>query len=71
MDYALEVFIDLSTGDYYLNKYNNILHPRLYTQDMQLMDIEVHDYWAILIGLDAHRVVYHSVYKGFTPYYEP
>lgn len=35
------------------------------------MDIEVHDYWAILVGLDAHRVVYHSVYKGFIPLYEP
>lgn len=32
---------------------------------MQIFDIDVHEHWAILIGYDAHRVVYHSVYNKF------
>lgn len=57
MDYALEVFIDFQSGSYYFNK--------RYQQDMQIFDIDVHEHWAILIGYDAHRVVYHSVYNKF------
>jgi hypothetical protein len=43
---------------------------RIYKEDMQLFDVEVQEHWAVLIGYDAHRIVYHSVYKGFISQFE-
>jgi hypothetical protein len=37
---------------------------------MQLFDVDVHDHWALLIGRDVHRVVYHSVFKDFSNEFE-
>jgi hypothetical protein len=32
---------------------------------MQIYDVAIFETYAILIGYDAHKVVYHSVYHGF------
>ena len=31
---------------------------------MQLFDVAMFEHFAILIGYDAHKLIYHSVYKG-------
>ncbi|CAD8187306.1 unnamed protein product [Paramecium octaurelia] len=53
--YALEV---LSEDDsYYFNK--------IYSKDMDIYDVWVGEHFAILIGAEIHRVIYHSVYNKF------
>ena len=31
---------------------------------MHVNDVRVFDFYALLIGVDAHRFVFHSIYKG-------
>jgi len=32
---------------------------------MHLFDVAMFDHYAVLIGYDAHKLIYHSIYKGF------
>lgn len=61
-EYALEVFVDFEQQVYYFN--------RLYQEDMEIFDVKVQKHWAVLIGKDIHKVVYHSVYKSFVSSFE-
>ncbi|CAD8095119.1 unnamed protein product [Paramecium primaurelia] len=53
--YALEVFSQEDT--YYFNK--------IYSKDMDIYDVWVGEHFAILIGAEIHRVIYHSIYNKF------
>lgn len=49
--------MNFTSKGYFFNRY--------YLDEMQLYDVEVFEDYAILIGYDAHKVVFHSVYNGF------
>jgi hypothetical protein len=53
----VEVFVNVSSKQFYFNRY--------YMDEMQIYDVAIYETYAILIGYDAHRVVYHSVFHGF------
>ena len=55
-DYAVEVFINFADNTYYFN--------RFYMDDMAIFDVYMWDNFAVLVGDDAHRVIFHSVYEG-------
>ncbi|CAD8200861.1 unnamed protein product [Paramecium pentaurelia] len=53
--YAIEVF--LQDNDYYFN--------RIYSKDMDIFDVYMGEHYAILIGQEIHRVIYHSIYNKY------
>ncbi|CAD8070580.1 unnamed protein product [Paramecium sonneborni] len=53
--YAIEVFLD--NNDYYFN--------RIYSKDMDIFDVYMGEHYAILIGQEIHRVIYHSIYNKY------
>lgn len=53
-DYAVEVFLDFADLNYYVNKY--------VVEEMKFYDVKVYPSYAILIGYDAHEILYHSIY---------
>ncbi|CAD8126091.1 unnamed protein product [Paramecium sonneborni] len=56
-DFAVEVFVDFVNGDYFFNNY--------YIDEMTINDVNVFQYYAVLIGDDGHKIVQHSIYSGF------
>ncbi|CAK82973.1 unnamed protein product (macronuclear) [Paramecium tetraurelia] len=56
-DFAIEVFVNQVTYDYYINNY--------FFDEMTINDVNVFQYYAVLIGDDGHKIIYHSVYQGF------
>lgn len=56
-EYAVEVFVNFNDGSYYFNRY--------YEDEMQLNDVIIFPQYAILVGYDAHKLIYHSIYTGF------
>lgn len=57
LPYALEIFVDFEAENYYINQ--------VYSKDMDIYDVYVGKFYAILIGSDIHRVIYHSTYHKF------
>lgn len=55
--YAVEIFIDYEIKSYY---YNN-----LYIDEMIINDVNVFEHYAVLIGDDGHKIIYHSIYNQF------
>lgn len=53
-DFAIEVFIDFERKTYYFN--------RIFDDQMQLFDVVMFDHYAVLIGYDAHKLIYHSIF---------
>lgn len=45
----------LNGEDYYLNK--------IYSRDMEIFDVYVGEYYALFIGDEVHRIIYHSIYN--------
>lgn len=37
---------------------------RFYVDEMAIFDVKIFEHFAVLIGYDAHKVVYHSIYQG-------
>ncbi|CAD8186166.1 unnamed protein product [Paramecium octaurelia] len=70
-DFAIEVFVNQVTYDYYINNY--------FFDEMTINDVNVFQYYAVLIGDDGHKIIYHSIYQGFlnenlvshTTFYQP
>ncbi|CAD8183034.1 unnamed protein product [Paramecium octaurelia] len=70
-DFAIEVFVNQVTYDYYINNY--------FFDEMTINDVNVFQYYAVLIGDDGHKIIYHSIYQGFlnqnlishTSFYQP
>ncbi|KAM3145769.1 hypothetical protein pb186bvf_002064 [Paramecium bursaria] len=56
-DYAVEIFVDLENRKHYFNTY--------YIDEMTINDVSVFDHYAILVGEDGHKIVYHSIYNDF------
>ncbi|CAD8152462.1 unnamed protein product [Paramecium octaurelia] len=56
-DFAVEVFVDFQNADYFFNNY--------YIDEMTINDVNVFEYYAVLIGDDGHKIVQHSIYSGF------
>lgn len=59
-DYAVEVFVNLEDNTYYFN--------RFYMDDMAIFDVYMWSNFAVLVGDDAHRVIFHSVYGGLASF---
>ena len=55
-DYCVEVFLNFNNNQYYFN--------RFYMDDMAIYDVKMYETFAVLIGYDAHKIVYHSIYNG-------
>ncbi|CAD8153468.1 unnamed protein product [Paramecium octaurelia] len=55
--YAVEIFVDFQTKSYY---YNN-----LYIDEMIINNVNVFEHYAVLIGDDGHKIIYHSIYNKF------
>lgn len=56
-DYAVEIFVDILTGNYYFNTYH--------IDELTINNVAVFQHYAILIGEDGHKIVYHSIYNEF------
>ncbi|CAD8076971.1 unnamed protein product [Paramecium primaurelia] len=56
-DYVLEIFVNKQDTQYYINNH--------YFEDMIINDVSVLEQYAILIGNNKHKIVYHSIYSGF------
>lgn len=51
----MEIFVN---GDeYYFNK--------IYSRDMEIFDVYVSEHYAVLIGSETHKIIYHSIYNKF------
>ena len=48
-DFAVEVFVDFKNNDYFFNNY--------YIDEMTINDVNVFEYYAVLIGDDGHKIV--------------
>jgi len=53
--------VDFKNNEYYFN--------RFYRNEMLLFDVVVFDTYALLIGDDAHKIIYHSIYNGIYNYF--
>lgn len=40
-----------------------------HTLDGKYFDLVIEDQFAVVRGVDAHLIIYHSVWSGFEPYY--
>mgnify|MGYP001810465304 CR=1 FL=1 len=49
--------MDLENRKHYFNTY--------YIDEMTINDVSVFDHYAILVGEDGHKIVYHSIYNDF------
>ncbi|CAD8092573.1 unnamed protein product [Paramecium sonneborni] len=56
-DIAVEVFVNQVSQEYYINNY--------FYDQMTINDVNVFQYYAVLIGDDGHQIIYHSIYQGF------
>jgi hypothetical protein len=50
------VFVNIHQRDYFYNTF--------YIDEMTINDVNVFKYYAVLIGDDGHKIVYHSIYSG-------
>lgn len=49
--------MDLRTYQYYFNNF--------YIDELTVNSVAVFEHYAVLIGEDAHKIVYHSIYNEF------
>jgi hypothetical protein len=54
---AIEVFVNFTDQSYYVN--------RVFADELQFYDVKMYPEYAILIGNDAHKLIYHSIYSAF------
>ncbi|TNV75014.1 hypothetical protein FGO68_gene2284 [Halteria grandinella] len=57
LEYAVEVFINFELQQYYFNS--------LYLDEMSINSVNVFEHYAVLVGEDGHKIVYHSIYNKF------